>query len=83
MSPKLLELEITEGLLIHNIDTRLADAIIAMGKSIGVTVVAQGVETREQAEFLRVHACDEVTGILLRTASAGGGVHQAVVGPGH
>ncbi len=43
-------------------DAGLADAIIAMGKSLSVTVVAQGVETREQAEFLRTHACDELQG---------------------
>jgi diguanylate cyclase (GGDEF)-like protein len=43
-------------------DTGLAEAIITMGKSLSLTVVAQGVETREQAEFLRVHACDELQG---------------------
>jgi EAL domain-containing protein (putative c-di-GMP-specific phosphodiesterase class I) len=43
-------------------DTGLTDAIIAMGKSLSLTVVAQGVETREQAEFLRIHACDEIQG---------------------
>jgi EAL domain-containing protein (putative c-di-GMP-specific phosphodiesterase class I) len=43
-------------------DTGLADAIIAMGKSLSLTVVAQGVETSEQAEFLRTHACDELQG---------------------
>jgi EAL domain-containing protein (putative c-di-GMP-specific phosphodiesterase class I) len=43
-------------------ETGLADAIIAMGKSLSLTVVAQGVETREQAEFLRTHACDELQG---------------------
>ena len=27
-----------------------------------LTVVAQGVETKEQADFLRAHACDEIQG---------------------
>jgi diguanylate cyclase (GGDEF)-like protein len=45
-----------------NEDMGLADAIIAMGKSLAVTVVAQGVETKEQAQFLRAHACDELQG---------------------
>jgi len=44
-------------------DTGLADAIIAMGKSLSLTVVAQGVETKEQAEHLRLHAC---RGFILR-----------------
>ena len=121
MDAQLLELEITEGLLIHDVentlriltglkalgvriaiddfgtgytslallqrfpldtikidrsfirdipaaaeDTGLADAIIAMGKSLSLTVVAQGVETREQAEFLRKHACDELQGFYFK-----------------
>jgi hypothetical protein len=33
-----------------------------MGKNLSLTVVAQGVETSEQAEFMRVHACDEFQG---------------------
>ena len=44
----------------------LADAIIAMGKSLSVTVVAQGVETHDQAEFLRLHACDELQGFYFK-----------------
>jgi diguanylate cyclase (GGDEF)-like protein len=50
------------GLVGASEDTGLADAIIAMGKSLSLTVVAQGVETKEQAEFLRLHACDELQG---------------------
>ncbi len=40
----------------------LADAIIAMGRSLSLTVVAQGVETKAQADYLRLHSCDEVQG---------------------
>jgi EAL domain-containing protein (putative c-di-GMP-specific phosphodiesterase class I) len=40
----------------------LADAVISMGRRLSVTVVAQGVETGEQAEFLRQHSCDELQG---------------------
>jgi diguanylate cyclase (GGDEF)-like protein len=47
-------------------DTALADAVIAMGKSLSLTVVAQGVETREQAEFLQTHACDELQGFYFK-----------------
>src|SRR4030095_6176485 len=47
-------------------ETEMADGIIAMGKSLSMTVVAQGVETREQAELLRTHACDELQGFYFR-----------------
>jgi diguanylate cyclase (GGDEF)-like protein len=47
-------------------DSGLADAIIAMGRSLSMTVVAQGVETREQADFLRRHACDELQGFYFK-----------------
>jgi diguanylate cyclase (GGDEF)-like protein len=40
----------------------LAAAVIAMGKSLSRNVVAKCVETREQAEFLRGHAGDEIQG---------------------
>ena len=43
-------------------DRTLTEAIIAMGRSLSLTVVAQGVETKEQADFLRHHACDELQG---------------------
>jgi EAL domain-containing protein (putative c-di-GMP-specific phosphodiesterase class I) len=43
-------------------DKALTDAIIAMGRTLSLTVVAQGVETKEQADFLRDNACDEFQG---------------------
>ena len=120
MDPHLLELEITENLLMHDVEAALrilnelagmgiriaidnfglgysslsmlkqfpidvikidrslircvtdaaesrcqAEAIIALGRTLGHTVVAEGVETKAQADFLRNNACDEYQGFLL------------------
>jgi diguanylate cyclase (GGDEF)-like protein len=43
-------------------DRAITEAIIAMGKTLCLTVVAEGVETAEQERFLREHACDEMQG---------------------
>ncbi|MFW6193309.1 MAG: putative bifunctional diguanylate cyclase/phosphodiesterase [Gemmatimonadota bacterium] len=44
------------------VERDVTDAIVAMGRSLSSSLVAQGVETREQADYLREHACDEVQG---------------------
>jgi diguanylate cyclase (GGDEF)-like protein/PAS domain S-box-containing protein len=43
-------------------DRAITKAIIAMGKTLSLTVVAEGVETQEQEDFLREHICDEMQG---------------------
>jgi EAL domain-containing protein (putative c-di-GMP-specific phosphodiesterase class I) len=45
-------------------DRAIAQAIISMGKALGMTVIAEGVETIDQQAFLRNHACDEMQGFL-------------------
>jgi len=40
----------------------LAQAIISLGHSLNLTVIAEGVETGEQLKFLKAHQCDEVQG---------------------
>jgi EAL domain-containing protein (putative c-di-GMP-specific phosphodiesterase class I) len=43
----------------------IVKAIIALGRSLGKSVTAEGVETEHQLAFLRHHTCDEVQGYLL------------------
>jgi diguanylate cyclase (GGDEF)-like protein len=42
----------------------LLASIISMAHGVGHTVVAEGVETRDQADFLATHGCDELQGYL-------------------
>src|SRR5580704_10465445 len=43
----------------------IINAIIALGRALDLIVVAEGVETKEQEEFLREQKCDEEQGYLI------------------
>ena len=52
-------------------DAAICETIIIMAHNLGLLVVAEGVETLEQAEFLRDRGCDILQGYLIaRPASA-------------
>jgi diguanylate cyclase (GGDEF)-like protein/PAS domain S-box-containing protein len=53
-----------DGLPENPDDAAIATAIIAMAHSLQRTVIAEGVETEVQLEFLRSHGCDEIQGYL-------------------
>jgi EAL domain-containing protein (putative c-di-GMP-specific phosphodiesterase class I) len=54
----------------QNAHSRLiSEALIALGKSLSVTVIAEGVETRRQAAFLREQACDAMQGSYVNEPS--------------
>ena len=48
-------------------DRAITEAIIAMGKTLSLTVVAEGVETPEQQAFLSERSCDEMQGYYFST----------------
>jgi diguanylate cyclase (GGDEF)-like protein/PAS domain S-box-containing protein len=54
----------TNGLPLDASDCAIAGTIISMGRKLGHRVIAEGVETLEQLDFLRQAGCDEVQGYL-------------------
>ena len=40
----------------------MATSIISMAHSLGVRVIAEGVETEDQLNFLKEYKCDEIQG---------------------
>lgn len=55
-------------LIIDPTNTIIVETIIAMGHKLGLKIVAEGVETEQQRDWLRSHNCDYVQGHLVSEA---------------
>ncbi len=49
----------------HGYDSTIVEALLMIGRTLNVTVVAEGVETDEQLEYLRARGCQLAQGFLL------------------
>ncbi|WP_050408335.1 EAL domain-containing protein [Massilia sp. NR 4-1] len=55
-------------------DQAIARAIISLAHQLQLRVIAEGVETAQQCEFLRANGCDELQGYLLSPPLAADGI---------
>ncbi len=51
-------------------DTTLVEAIIALGRALHLNIIAEGVETEAQVDFLKSHNCDCMQGYLFNSPQA-------------
>jgi diguanylate cyclase len=51
-------------------------SIVDLGRSLGLVVTAEGIETEEQARFLRAIGCDELQGFLFARPMSAGEIGQ-------
>lgn len=56
------------GLNSDNNDDALVSAIISLGKSLNLNIIAEGVETLEQLDFLKAHQCEGGQGYFFSKA---------------
>jgi EAL domain-containing protein (putative c-di-GMP-specific phosphodiesterase class I) len=56
------------GLSSDSNDAALVSAIISLGRSLNLTIIAEGVETLEQLDFLKSHHCEEGQGYYFSKA---------------
>jgi EAL domain-containing protein (putative c-di-GMP-specific phosphodiesterase class I) len=57
-----IDASFVRGIPVDASDVAITETIIAMSRSLGLKVVAEGVETRDQARFLEQRGCDEMQG---------------------
>jgi EAL domain-containing protein (putative c-di-GMP-specific phosphodiesterase class I) len=59
-------------------DAAIAKAIITLGQSLGLAVIAEGVETEGQRDFLARHGCNAYQGYLFGRPCAAGDLAAAM-----
>ncbi|MDC0663853.1 putative bifunctional diguanylate cyclase/phosphodiesterase [Marinobacter sp. SS21] len=57
-----IDKQFVQDLLVNEDDTRIANTIIDLGKSLNLSVIAEGVETAEQEFYLRQRGCQLAQG---------------------
>lgn len=57
-----IDMSFVQGINVNHKDEAIINVIIVLAKNLGLKVIAEGVETKEQLEFLEEQMCDEIQG---------------------
>jgi diguanylate cyclase (GGDEF)-like protein len=60
-----IDLSFLRDVTSNEANAAIVNAIIALGHTLGLEVLAEGVEREEQADYLRAHQCDLMQGYLI------------------
>jgi EAL domain-containing protein (putative c-di-GMP-specific phosphodiesterase class I) len=72
-----------DGIVGSNEDEAIVTAVLSMGRALGVHVVAEGVETEEQAARLRTLGCKLAQGYLFSRPISGDAARELLAGASH
>ncbi|MBN8980062.1 MAG: EAL domain-containing protein [Rhizobiales bacterium] len=67
------------GLASNHDAQAIVRSIVSLGKGLGVTITAEGVETEDELSCLRAEGCDEGQGFLFSKARANGEITQLLL----
>src|SRR5476649_2958374 len=71
-----IDREVVRGIVDDSGAAALSKTIISMAHNLGIRVVAEGVETEAQCDFLRRNMCDQIQGYFFAPPLASTELHQ-------
>ena len=62
----------------HPDSQAIIEAVVGLGRSLGMQTTAEGVETQEELDIVRAHGCEEVQGYLFSPPVSAGGASELI-----
>ncbi|MGV8981230.1 EAL domain-containing protein [Clostridium sp.] len=78
-----IDMSFVQGININHKDEAIIKVIIVLAKNLGLKVIAEGVETKEQLDFLREQMCDEIQGYYYYKPMPASKIEELIGGTTH